>query len=80
MAHMDLEIMKLAAQYVARNGRHFAISLAQREAKNYQFDFLRPTHSLAPVFSSLIEMYTRILTGKDNDVKTDIRSVSNASY
>ncbi|KAF9316946.1 SF3a splicing factor complex subunit [Podila horticola] len=57
----DLEIMKLTAQFVARNGRQFMVSLAQKEARNYQFDFLRPNHSLFNYFSKLVEQYTKIL-------------------
>lgn len=37
------------------------VSLAQREARNYQFDFLRPNHSLFGYFSKLVEQYTKIL-------------------
>ncbi|KAF9091023.1 SF3a splicing factor complex subunit [Mortierella sp. GBA35] len=57
----DLDILKLTAQFVARNGRQFMVSLAQREARNYQFDFLRPNHSLFSYFSKLVEQYTKIL-------------------
>lgn len=55
------DIIKLTAQFVARNGRQFMVSLAQREARNYQFDFLRPNHSLFSYFSKLVEQYTKIL-------------------
>ncbi|KAF9385043.1 SF3a splicing factor complex subunit [Podila verticillata] len=55
------EIMKLTAQFVARNGRQFMVSLAQKEARNYQFDFLRPNHSLFNYFSKLVEQYTKVL-------------------
>ncbi|ORZ05703.1 Pre-mRNA splicing factor PRP21 like protein-domain-containing protein [Lobosporangium transversale] len=57
----DLDVLKLTAQFVARNGRQFMVSLAQREARNYQFDFLRPNHSLFGYFSKLVEQYTKIL-------------------
>lgn len=32
-----------------------------REARNFQFDFLRPNHSLFGYFNRLIEQYTRVL-------------------
>lgn len=32
-----------------------------REQKNYEFDFLRPQHTLFPYFAKLIEQYTKIL-------------------
>ncbi|KAF9581646.1 SF3a splicing factor complex subunit [Lunasporangiospora selenospora] len=57
----DLDILRLTAQFVARNGRQFMVSLAQREGRNYQFDFLRPNHSLFNYFSKLVEQYTKIL-------------------
>ena len=42
----DLDVVKLTAQFVARNGRQFLTNLMNREQRNYQFDFLRPQHSL----------------------------------
>ena len=48
----DLDVVKLTAQFVARNGRQFLTNLMHREQKNYQFDFLRPQHSLFQVSSS----------------------------
>ncbi|OZJ05568.1 hypothetical protein BZG36_01717 [Bifiguratus adelaidae] len=57
----DLQIVKLTAQFVARNGRQFMTELAQREARNYQFDFLRPTHSLHAFFNKLVKQYTYVL-------------------
>ena len=55
------DVIKLTAQFVARNGRAFMNTLAQKEARNYQFDFLRPTHSLFPLFNRLVEEYTKVL-------------------
>lgn len=52
--------MKLTAQFVARNGRQFLTSLMNREARNYQFDFLRPQHSLFQYFTRLLEQYTKV--------------------
>ncbi len=39
--------------------------IAQREAKNYQFDFLRPAHSLFAYFTRLVEQYTKILIPRE---------------
>ncbi|UZO19681.1 uncharacterized protein OCT59_010957 [Rhizophagus irregularis] len=55
----DLDILKLTAQFVARNGRQFMTALSQREQRNYQFDFLRPNHSLFNYFTKLVEQYTK---------------------
>lgn len=54
------DIMKLTAQFAARNGRAFISQLGQRESRNYQFDFLRPSHSLFPYFTELVKQYTKV--------------------
>nr|XP_024218381.1 splicing factor 3A subunit 1 [Halyomorpha halys] len=58
---LDLDIVKLTAQFVARNGRQFLTNLMNREQRNYQFDFLRPQHSLFLYFTKLLEQYTKVL-------------------
>lgn len=55
------DIVKLTAQFVARNGRQFLTNLMNREQRNFQFDFLRPQHSLFQYFTKLLEQYTKIL-------------------
>lgn len=52
--------MKLTAQFVARNGRQFLTNLMNREQRNFQFDFLRPQHSLFQYFTKLLEQYTKV--------------------
>ncbi|KAL7744343.1 hypothetical protein ACLKA6_001735 [Drosophila palustris] len=61
IAAMDLDIVKLTAQFVARNGRQFLTNLMSREQRNFQFDFLRPQHSLFQYFTKLLEQYTKVL-------------------
>lgn len=61
ISSLDLDIVKLTAQFVARNGRQFLTNLMNREQRNFQFDFLRPQHSLFQYFTKLLEMYTKIL-------------------
>ncbi|KAK7023713.1 Pre-mRNA splicing factor PRP21 like protein-domain-containing protein [Favolaschia claudopus] len=51
---IDLDIMKLTALFTARRGRMFLASLSAREGRNYQFDFLRPTHSLFWIFQPVV--------------------------
>lgn len=53
-ALQDLEIIKLTAQFVARNGRQFMTQLQQKEARNSQFDFLRHGHSMFTYFSKVL--------------------------
>jgi splicing factor 3A subunit 1 len=56
----DLDIIKLTAQFVARNGSAFLQQLMQREARNYQFDFLKPTHMMFNYFTKLTEQYRKV--------------------
>ncbi|KAI0362672.1 hypothetical protein OH77DRAFT_1585019 [Trametes cingulata] len=58
---IDLDIMKLTALFTARRGRPFLAALSTREGRNYQFDFLRPTHSLFGYFNRLVDQYSRVL-------------------
>ncbi|KAI9833311.1 MAG: hypothetical protein M1819_003706 [Sarea resinae] len=57
----DLDVVKLTALFVAKNGRSFMTTLSQRETRNFQFDFLRPQHSLYQFFSRLVDQYTELL-------------------
>lgn len=57
----DLDVIKLTALYVARNGTQFQASLGHRESRNFQFDFLKPSHSLYPLFQSLVEQYKKAI-------------------
>ncbi|ROT75310.1 putative splicing factor 3A subunit 1-like [Penaeus vannamei] len=57
----DLDVVRLTAQFVARNGRQFLTTLMNREQRNNQFDFLRPQHSLFQYFTRLLEQYTKVL-------------------
>uniref|UniRef100_A0A0E0CIG7 Splicing factor 3A subunit 1 n=1 Tax=Oryza meridionalis TaxID=40149 RepID=A0A0E0CIG7_9ORYZ len=57
----ELDIIKLTAQFVARNGKSFLTSLAQRESTNPQFHFIRPTHSMFTFFTKLTDTYSRVL-------------------
>ncbi|KAG8534262.1 uncharacterized protein KY384_001106 [Bacidia gigantensis] len=56
----DLEVVRLTALFVAKNGRSWMTNLANRE-RNFQFDFLRPQHSFHQFFSRLIDQYTILL-------------------
>jgi splicing factor 3A subunit 1 len=58
---LDIDVMKLTAQFVARNGRPFLTSLMNKEHRNALFDFLKPQHSHFSYFTRLVEHYTKIL-------------------
>ncbi|KAJ1940942.1 SF3a splicing factor complex subunit [Linderina macrospora] len=62
----DLDVLRLTAQFVARNGRQFMTTLAQREANSYQFDFLNPNHTLFGFFRKLVDQYTLVFFPPEN--------------
>ena len=72
----DLDVVKLTAQFVARNGRQFLTQLMNREQRNFQFDFLRPQHSLFQYFTKLLEQYTKVLI-PPKDLQTKLDSEGN---
>ncbi|KAG5556915.1 hypothetical protein RHGRI_007226 [Rhododendron griersonianum] len=57
----ELDIIKLTAQFVARNGKSFLAGLTNRESNNQQFHFLKPTHSMFMFFTSLADAYSKVL-------------------
>lgn len=61
ISSQDLEIVKLTALFVAKRGKSFMTSLSQKESRNYQFDFLRPQHSLYQFFTRLVDQYADLL-------------------
>ena len=67
LSAQDLEVVRLTALFVAKNGRSWMTTLSQREAGNFQFDFLRPQHSLYQFFSRLVDQYTDLINGDSVD-------------
>ena len=57
----DLDLMKLTALFVAQRGKRFIEALSQKEGRNYQFDFLRPSSALFPLFNRMVEQYKLVL-------------------
>ena len=55
------DIMKLTALFTARRGHSFLAVLSAKEGRNYQFDFLRPNHSLFGYFNRLVDQYSKII-------------------
>lgn len=50
----------MTALFEARRGRSFLAALSQREGRNYQFDFLRPQHSLYGYYNRTVAQYVKI--------------------
>lgn len=57
----DLDVIRLTALFVAKNGRQFMTQLAQRETNNPQFQFLIPNHTFHNFFQHIIDQYTALL-------------------
>ncbi|TFJ80071.1 hypothetical protein NSK_008629 [Nannochloropsis salina CCMP1776] len=62
---LDVEIIKLTAQYTAASGRQFLAALAQREQRNPLFEFLKPSHILFSYFTTLVDAYIKVLQPTD---------------
>ncbi|EIN03609.1 hypothetical protein PUNSTDRAFT_77803 [Punctularia strigosozonata HHB-11173 SS5] len=61
ISSIDLDTMKLTALFTAKRGRAFLQAISAREARNPQFEFLKPTHSLFGYFNRLVDQYTKVL-------------------
>ncbi|KAL9656293.1 hypothetical protein ABK040_007906 [Willaertia magna] len=61
MRALELDIIKLTAQFTAMNGRQFLSNLLQKESKNPQFDFLKTNHKHYHFFNRLTDIYIKIL-------------------
>jgi splicing factor 3A subunit 1 len=66
---VDDDIIKITAQYVARNGGKFLQGLSQREGRNPQFDFLKPEHDLYAYFEALVHAYQKVLLPPDEELE-----------
>lgn len=64
IAPLDVDVIKVTATFVARNGASFLEGLSQRENQNPQFDFIKPSHHLFHYFTTLVDSYTRVLKRK----------------
>jgi splicing factor 3A subunit 1 len=61
MSQIDLEVVRLTALFVAKNGRQFMTQLAQREAGNPQYQFLIPNHTFHNFFQSMVDQYSLLV-------------------
>ena len=61
ISSLDLDIIKLTALFVARNGDGFIQELKERERGNIQFEFVNAGHSCHSLFQQLIKQYKMIM-------------------
>ncbi|OMJ90611.1 hypothetical protein SteCoe_7010 [Stentor coeruleus] len=76
IAKIDMDMIKTTALFTAKNGKNFWMGLSERESKNPQFSFLKPSHALFSYFTSLVESYSRCLLPKLDDIKNLQRNLS----
>ncbi|KAK4527871.1 hypothetical protein GAYE_SCF46G5804 [Galdieria yellowstonensis] len=62
---LDVDIMKLTAQFIARNGRSFLQELHMKEYRNPQFEFLKPSHPYFSFFQRLVDAYSVVIAPDD---------------
>ncbi|KAL7421521.1 SF3a splicing factor complex subunit [Cryptotrichosporon argae] len=72
----DLDVLRLTALFHARRGRSFLQSLSVREGRNYQFDFLRPTHSLYGYYNRMVESYQKILDPPPGQIEALVKEAT----
>lgn len=73
---MYRDILRLTALFHARRGRSFLSSLSVREGRNYQFDFLRPTHSLFGYYNRMVESYQKIMDPPEGVIGNLVKETS----
>ena len=74
----ELDIIKISAQFVAKNGQKFLSDLIRREKDNPQFDFMKPQHTLFGYFTFLVGCYAKILNNK-NEILSKIEKYATNS-
>lgn len=74
----ELDMIMLAAQFVAKHGRQFLTTLTSMEMNNPQFEFLKPTNSLFPYFTSLVDGYGKILNTKPEELEALQEQISDS--
>ena len=77
IASIDMDIMKITAQFVAKNGQKFLSEISERESKNDKFNFLKPQHNLFGYFTYLVGSYSKILNYKKEKVEKLVEYSSN---
>lgn len=58
---VDLDVLKLTAQFAAKNGKQFILHLSQKESRNPQFDFLKPHNHLHSFYQALVKQYALVI-------------------
>jgi len=62
----QIDIIKLTAQFVARNGKKFLANLSQKEQTNPEWSFLDPADPSFPYFQKLVTAYVTCIVPPQN--------------
>lgn len=65
---VDLEVVKLTAQFVAVRGSAWLTRFSQTYGQNAQFQFLRPQHSFHQYFLRMVDQYREIMDAEEKDL------------
>eukprot|EP00834_Sanchytrium_tribonematis_P005003 NODE_277_length_10928_cov_0.583987.p1 type:complete len:512 gc:universal NODE_277_length_10928_cov_0.583987:9142-7607(-) len=79
MNRIDLDLIQLTAKYTALYGQSFHLKLQQKEAENYRFHFMRPTHSKHEYYQQYIKQFKYMIEHKDA-LNENIKNVKNDPF
>ncbi|CDK24771.1 unnamed protein product [Kuraishia capsulata CBS 1993] len=75
----DLDVIRLCAQFVAKNGPDYAAALRKHVSNSVQFEFMVKGHSLYPVFESFVEQY-RLILHPTQDIQEKLSTGARNAY
>lgn len=70
------DLIKITAQFIAKNGQGLLNIIQKREINNKAYDFLKPTNQLFPYFNDILKSYTNCLFIK-SELKSKLETYSN---
>lgn len=66
MSAVDHKVIHTTAQHTSEYGPSFSMLLSKNEARNPQYEFLKPSHSLHKFYQLLVEQYLKVGQALDN--------------
>ena len=80
LSELDVDVIKLTAQFVALNGSGFLTQVHANEGRTALFDFLRPQHGMFEYFTALVEQYSKVRRTRVRAVLVSWRGGSSGSF
>lgn len=72
---LEIEIIKLTAQFIALNGKSFTVTLQSKYRDNGQFAFLEEDHHLNSYFQFILNSYQTIYNRLNNSSSAQIKPI-----